>query len=458
LSNKTAPAPRHDNDTPVLNWHNASESSATSSSYFLEQFNRPSPDQLSGRPKLAAPGIGERLLVVLTTFIFVNQTPDIWFRTRQDALMNPSRPILVLAQFGLIALALVRVTTMLDLIISIMRSELALFALAGFIAFSTIWSVNPAETMKEGALFAAIVLYACYLIIRFPLASIVNLLAAMFIISAVANLAMIVAFPEFAIDRDGHLIGVFSQKNGLGYVSALAIPTLWIAARATTRWQIPYLIAIVTHGFLLVGSDSKTMLLMAIGALVLLTVSSVFRSSRTLRGAIYLALAAAVLASAFLATVNLGAITAWLDRDVTFTGRLPLWRDLWPVVLERPIIGHGYSATFGGYFSPVHEVWVKHSWRPSHAHNMILHLWLDVGIVGLGLYLASYLRGLSRAIRIVSEVPGSVGQWPVVILGSALFVSITESGMQSQALGLTLISVAILSVAVQTKQAPRLDQ
>ena len=74
--------------------------------------------------------------------------------------------------------------------------------------------------------------FASYLVTRFSLDQIIRLLAVMFVISAVVNTAFIVAFPQFGIDSAGRFTGVFAQKNALGYVAALAIPTLLIAGKA----------------------------------------------------------------------------------------------------------------------------------------------------------------------------------------------------------------------------------
>ncbi len=87
------------------------------------------------------------------------------------------------------------------------------------------------------------------------------------------------------------------------------------------------------------------------------------------------------------------------------------------------------------------------NWNPSHAHNELLNLWLQVGLVGLGLYLASLGRALPRSVRTVAALPGAAGLWPLVFISSAILVSITESGMSNGIAGWMMFVVAVLSAA-----------
>ena len=83
-----------------------------------------------------------------------------------------------------------------------------------------------------------------------------------------------------------------------------------------------------------------------------------------------------------------------LQRDFYLTGRVPLWVSITRSVAEKPILGYGYS----GYWF-VSESWATHAarfaWLPGFAHNGYLDLLLDLGVVGLAVFLGS-LAGLAR--------------------------------------------------------------
>jgi O-antigen ligase len=399
---------------------------------------------------LPQPGFTERALVVVTSFIFIHQTPNIWWISRSDFL-DASNPLVVVLELALTGLAFARVAGSIDHLITMFKLETTLFLFAFMPLASTLWSVDPGSTVTQGILFVAVTLFAAYLVLRFSLDQIIRLLAVMFLISAALNITFIVGFPQFGIDSNGQLTGVFPQKNALGFVAAVAIPTLIVAGRAYRPGRFIAYAGVVIQIGLLIGSNSKTMLLAALVPTVLMGVYHLFRARRTLRGAVLASMGGSGLLAAAFATANIGLLAQWLDKDVTLTGRIPMWQHLFPIALERPWLGHGYSATFDGFFSPVHEVWIQSRWNPNHAHNALLQIWLEIGIFAAIMFLVVYLRAVTRAIKIVAIVPGTVGLWPLVFLTSTLLMSITESGMSSNLLGWMMFVVAVLSVSLHLR-------
>ena len=412
------------------------------------------PDPGLGRRVAPAtrPGLTERALVVLAVFVFYHQTPNAWFIRAADIGPDYSNPAAAGLTLLLIGVAVVRVLGYFNLLIKLFRLEPAVFLFTGLALLSVLWSADPTESIRRGVVFGAVTLFAGYLVLRFSLHEIVGMLAVMFTVSALVNMAFVVAFPFYANDADGLWTGVLSQKNSLGYLSALGIPTLLIAARSYPVVRVIFYMAAGLQAVLLVGSDSKTMLVATVATLVLLAFYNGFRALRTLRGAVIIGLIGGSAFMAAFATVNIAPLAAWVDKDVTLTGRVPLWESLLPVIGERLWIGHGFSAAFGGWFSPIHEAWLQGIWKPNDAHNAYIQILLELGVVGLVLFLVTYFRGVSRAIKISAIVPGAIGLWPLAIFTSALLLSVTESGMQSDSLGWTLYLVATFTAAAHLKQ------
>lgn len=399
---------------------------------------------------LAQAGAFEQVMVVLTTFVFLHQDPVTWFRSRQD-LLTASNPMIVVIELALIAVAFARVAGSIDLLINMVRLEPLVYLFAGVTFLSMFWSANPAETFRASVAFVAVTAYASYLVMRFALDQIIRLMAVMFVISAAVNAVFIAVVPEFGIDRNGLFTGVFAQKNALGYTAVLGVPTLIIAARSHRRLRLVYYSAAAVLVFLLIGSSSKTMLLATIVPTVLMAVYHLFRSRRTLRGAVILSLFGSSVFAAAFATANIALLADYLDKDVSLTGRIPMWENLAPIYLDRWLTGYGFGAAFGGYFSPVHELWIQTRWNPSHAHNAILQIALEVGVVGVLIFAILYARSVSRAIRIVAVVPGAIGLWPLTFLTTVLMISITESGVTSESLGWMMWVVAILTIGMHLR-------
>jgi exopolysaccharide production protein ExoQ len=403
------------------------------------------------RVALAQPGLTERALVVVTAFVLMHEIPNSWVRSRTARVTDFSNPTLVAIELGLIAFAFVRVAGSIDHLFTMVRSEPLLFAFTGLTFASTFWSADPALTFRRSILFLAATLYATYLVMRFSLEQIIRLLAVMFVLSSLVNIAFILALPQYGIDAAGHLTGVFYQKNALGYVAAIAIPTLIVAARSYPPLRLVFLITIVLEIGLLWGSNSKTMLVATALPTALMVVYHGFRGRRTLRGAVIVSLLGSTLLTIAFVTANIALLAKWLNKDVSLTGRVPLWQNLLPIAMDKPYLGHGYGATFNGYFSPIHEVWIQNRWNPSHAHNALLQIWLEVGIFAVILFVVVYLTAIVRATKVVAIVPGAVGLWPLTLLTTSLMMSITESGPTSSQLGWTLYVVAVLSVSLHLR-------
>lgn len=411
-----------------------------------------SADQSHDATTVPLPGLTERILVVVAVFTFNHQTPNAWFLSAADE-GRASNPIYIAVMLGLIGLAFARILGYFDLLISTIRLEPAVYLFTGLVVASLFWSADPVESAKGAIIFGGVTIYASYLVMRFSLDQIIRLLSVMFTISAFLNMAFVVAFPQFGIDEDGLWTGVFGQKNALGYIAALAIPALIVASRAWRGGRFMFYPAIALHLVLLVGSQSKTMLVAALVPTISIVFYHTFRGRRTLPGAVLVGLIGSGTFAVAFATANIGLLADWLDKDVTLTGRVPLWQNLLTVVWERPLLGHGYRATFGGYFSPVHEVWIQNQWNPSHAHNAILQIWLEIGLVGAVIYLVLYFRAISRAVKVATRVDGAVGLWPLVFLTTTMLVSITESGMTSEELGWMMLVIVALTLSGHLKHA-----
>ncbi len=406
------------------------------------------------RGMLQKPGYFEKAMVVVTTSTLLMGLPVDWFLTRAQNDLRDGNLKLVAAQLFLMLFAVIRVLGRLDDVIRGVKLEVSLFLFSLLALASLFWSADPGETVRQSIVIGSIAVYGLYLCIRFDLREILQLLAVMFTISAVCSLIFVFALPEYGLQPTGEWAGVFYHKNALGFAAAVGMPALIAAGRAAPRFRLVFYAAAAAHLVLLLFSESKTMFVAGFGSLALMAVFRLFRGRRTLRGAVLISMGgSAVFATAF-ATANIGLLAKWLDKDVTLTGRVPLWEDLIPVVQERVVFGHGYRAAFGGYFSPVHEVWIQHPWEPSHAHNALFHIWLELGLIGVGLFLLTFFRAVKRAIHGVNLRPDAVGLWPLVFLSTSMLISITESGITYTEVGWLMYVTAVLSVSNWFKNEP----
>jgi O-antigen ligase len=88
----------------------------------------------------------------------------------------------------------------------------------------------------------------------------------------------------------------------------------------------------------------------------------------------------------------------------TLTGRTELWSELLTYVASRPVLGYGFE----GFWGPEHTASVSLSlgWVVPHAHNGYVEMLLDLGLVGLILFVVALLSGVVHAQRRLRLSPG----------------------------------------------------
>lgn len=183
-------------------------------------------------------------------------------------------------------------------------------------------------------------------------------------------------------DLAGDWRGIFGHKNDASAAMVLFVFIGLFVARIRAV-ALGALIVVLAAAFLFF-THSKT----AIVALPLvLMISAVMARVRRPALGVALALSILVVLNVFsVGSVYSEPIRNLLDMvltDATFTGRTEVWQFAVDHMLQRPIIGYGFSAFWGSpevvYGMGGNEVWAN---TAGHAHNGYLDLALTVGIPG----------------------------------------------------------------------------
>lgn len=98
-----------------------------------------------------------------------------------------------------------------------------------------------------------------------------------------------------------------------------------------------------------------------------------------------------------------------IGKDATLTGRVPLWRQIVKVMSEHhTFTGYGYGMFWRdrSAVALIHSAFYKNSFMGSMttgAHNVILELWLNVGLLGIGSFFVAILAAMSHIRRLSNE-------------------------------------------------------
>jgi hypothetical protein len=107
----------------------------------------------------------------------------------------------------------------------------------------------------------------------------------------------------------------------------------------------------------------------------------------------------------------------------TLEQRIDIWRSAKPLILAKPVLGHGYLSS-RELLPPLNPTW---SVKITHAHNLVVQWALEGGIVGIGfaLVVLSGVRRIRHPLGIVFVVTAMLESVTGVSVPGLLLVAIT---------------------------------
>lgn len=283
-----------------------------------------------------------------------------------------------------------------------MRRDWVLWILTLLVMFSFAWSDFPEWTLLANREMAQMTCFGLYLATRFSLRDQVKLYALTFGIGGIASALFAIGLPSVGLDVDhvGAWRGIYGHKNTLGSIMVMAFLAFFAlpVERPRDRWIKR--IGIGGAAALILLSTSKTALVLALTLLALMLFYRNYRwqGKRSVAlGSLGVLIGGATLVMVLTNWVPL--LTA-LGRDPTLTGRTYIWKVALYQLLDHPLFGFGRSA-FWSPDSPYPRAissYLSQSFRAPHAHNGFIDTALDVGLIGLTLFLICYVSGFIRAL------------------------------------------------------------
>lgn len=341
-----------------------------------------------------------------------------------------------------------------------MRRGGLLWVLVGWALISSFWSAAPELTLRRGFSLLLATLYSLLLVVRYSYHTVLRMLGTALAVIVVASLCVIWLFPQWGVmglPHPGAWQGVLYHKNALGRTCVLALLVFWILQRNTDRpfryvWAVLGLAASVV----LIGSRSATSWIIALTlAIAWPLLRGLIRLPRLLRPAMVSLAMAVILPALILLPGHLEEVLGLFGKDLTLTGRVPLWEFLISMGLERPFLGYGYGAFWQGPTGPSAPVWMFFRWA-NQAHNGYIDLWLETGLIGLLLSLILLLRVLIRTGQRGLRKEG-VKVWEFAFLYSVFFVFISfteavllESGLSKALYWVILSYIYFLTVTLDS--------
>ncbi len=355
-----------------------------------------------------------------------------WVAPFQPDAANPDAqsPLLRAAFYPAYALgALIAAACLPNLLRTALRSPL-LVVMVAVAAASFIWSYDGAQTLRRAVALILSTFVAFAIAARWDWDGMAEVMASCFAALAVITLVTAMTVPALGRMLDlfpGAWRGLWPEKNAMGGNMAIAYGVFLAAAALVPRRRWLWGGFAVLALFLVAMSTSKTSLLCA----VLATGAAIF-VGLVRRGPVT-SLATVMTAVVGVALVGATAVFASdvffeiLGKDSSLTGRTEIWEPAIRQALQRPWLGWGYGAVWTDQSGMGPLAWITHDagFRAVHAHNSWIAVFLELGWLGLAVWIAVYLQTATTAIAAVFLHRGAWLALPFLVAYSLMSVSET---------------------------------
>jgi exopolysaccharide production protein ExoQ len=307
-------------------------------------------------------------------------------------------------------------------------------------SFSIVWAdTNLAQNISEVRGFLLSSLFGIYLAARFSIKEQTRLLAGVFGIVILLSIPVALFLPGYGIhpaqgdlsQLGGNWTGIFAHKNTFGPFmawSAFIFLSLSLSIFHNNSGRLVSWVGFALSCILVFLSGSAGSLVNLLGIICLVFLSK-FTKRTHYKLQVLLTVSLILLCGIIsILILNNGQIIASaVGKDLTFTGRIPMWSELLDYIAQKPLLGYGFngfwdSNQYGGVFR------ARWAWKDvPHSHNGFIELLLALGLLGFLLFVVDFILEFIRAFREVYRANTVEDIVPMQFLLSFLIANMSEA-------------------------------
>ncbi len=328
----------------------------------------------------------------------------------------------------------------------LIKSNLGLFLYLLLLSLSFAWSDTPIHTLKYSMVWLLTTIVNSYIIKQFSFTQLANLLR--YVLAVTAVMSTYYGFFRTALataNAKNSWQGVLSHPNTLAAVMSFSAILWGIEAFENSKKRGLSVGMTLLSLYVLQRCESGGgRVQFILGVLMVMLVS--FLKKLPFQWAYFFVIIFMILSITgfIIVTDNLEAIVVdGLGKDMTLTGRTPLWEFLFTEKIpKRPILGYGFHGFWQPWRGPDNPAANHISgelrmpsgdgyWTPPHAHNGFIEIIIDLGYVGFACFALSLFTTLADAVRYLTrpQPPGTPmieSILPILLLMSVIFPNLTE--------------------------------
>ncbi|MBQ8555344.1 MAG: O-antigen ligase family protein [Clostridia bacterium] len=277
---------------------------------------------------------------------------------------------------------------------------------------SMLVSVSPSKQIITCVRFSVTVLFTLWLCNQFSLQSVLERVYYAQIIFVALTLVFVLIFPAYVYRESaayaGDFVGLYSAKNGAGTELAFGVMVQVVLLRMYAQQKAP-----VSRLFIIFLGLQTVLLFLThnTGSLFCLMVPVVYLlqlqpkwgvSGRLPLGWMYVVGSVGFLIFALTIIPLFEPLLNAIGKDATLTGRVPLWEAALELIMgNNTITGYGYAMFWRDEAAVdlLHSAFDEYSFMASQtsgAHNVIVEMLLNSGVLGVGVFFLTTLDSLKR--------------------------------------------------------------
>lgn len=342
------------------------------------------------------------------------------------------------------------------------RSNLWVLFLVGLAIFSISWSSIPDIALRKVISLIGTTFFAVYLASRYTFEQQLKIYGWTFGIAVVFSFIFALALPQYGISSldavSGSWRGIYPHKNGLGESMFASFLTFYFLSRIDRQHQLLFRVFCLLSIVLIFFCQSGTSLMSVV--YIFAAAQALDSLSLTSKKGVLLILLFVIVAALllFVFFVNFEALLNANNKDITLTGRTPLWATLWEFIEQKPWLGYGYGSFFSSLSREGNLVWKVHTWVPVHAHNGYIQMWLQLGIIGLAALTFGYVKCMFSSLSKYLVSKNLRMLWVFLFLLYTVTLNLTEVSFLGAQGSIWIVSlVAIYSMRETTSKTQYSD-
>lgn len=267
---------------------------------------------------------------------------------------------------------------------------------------SFLWSETPVLTLRSSLVVIVFTLVGIHFGRKFNLQQQERLIRINTILIILLSILFSLFIPSIGMANKGWR-GVFPVANWLGSFAAFSA-SLWLFRSINIeKDRILSLCMFLISSVTVIKANSSTGII-ALFTLSILVLSLSFLKKFNIYWSTVILLGYVCISIYSLTWIqdNLDVVLGWVGKDATFNGRTSIWTQIFERIHERPLLGYGY----GGFWqpwrnedNPANGIFLGRNVEISRSHNGLVELILDLGYVGLSLFLAAFSNTIVRALK-----------------------------------------------------------